>query len=61
MSYYIIKGEIDIGIRLHSRTWTSFFFPDGFVVLFLNTDSFVMLFCLNKQRRKSPVFGVSLS
>jgi hypothetical protein len=24
-------------------------------------DSFVMLFCLNKQRRKSPVFGVSLS
>ena len=33
MSY---KGEIDIGIRLHSRTWTSFFFPDGFVVLFLN-------------------------
>jgi hypothetical protein len=33
MSY---KGEIDIGIMLHSRTWTYFFFPDGFVVLFLN-------------------------
>jgi hypothetical protein len=30
MSY---KGGIDIGMRLH---WTSFFFPDGFVVLFLN-------------------------
>ena len=24
-------------------------------------ESFEMLFCLNKQRRKSPVFGVSLS
>jgi hypothetical protein len=33
MSY---KGDIDIGIRLYSRTWTSFFLPDGFVVLFLN-------------------------
>ena len=30
------KGEIDISIRLHSRSWTIFFFPDGFVVLFLN-------------------------
>ena len=31
-----IKGEVDIGIRLLSRTWTSLFFPDGLVVMFLN-------------------------
>jgi hypothetical protein len=29
--------------------------------LVFKLDSFVMLFCLNKQRRKSPVFDVSLS
>jgi hypothetical protein len=34
--YMAYKGEIDIGIRLHSRTWTSFFFRNVSVVLFLN-------------------------
>jgi hypothetical protein len=28
------KGEIDIGIRLHSRTWTTFFFPTALLSCF---------------------------
>jgi hypothetical protein len=53
------KSEIDNCIRLHSRTWTSSFFPDSSVVFFLFFCNVVLF--KETDWRKSPVFGVSLS
>jgi hypothetical protein len=49
MSY---KGEIDIGIRLHSRTWTSFFFRRLCCLVF-KRQSFEILFCLTNSDVKA--------
>ena len=59
MSY--IKGEIDIGIKVTLSHLDVFLLSRRLCCHVFKHESFEMLFCLNIQRHKSPVFSILLS